>query len=138
MRGTIARVMAEQAAAGEIVFPPATEAAIAAARDALRSRFGAVLPPEYGAFLRCCNGLDFDGMVLHGVPHDIVAANAGWREGPGHDGYLILGTTDMDLLTVAPGGTGAVLRDRISGEAVTRFDGVAQALEAMLEWRLAR
>lgn len=136
MRDIVARVRGEQAAAGEIVQPAATEADIAAARDELRARFGAVLPEGYAAFLRLRNGLDFDGIVLHGVAQDMIAANAGWREGPGHDGYLILGSTDMDLFTAALDGTGVVLRDRISGEVVERFDGAAQAVEAILRNRL--
>src|SRR5688500_10640692 len=50
----------------EPVQPGADEAAIAAVRERLRSRFGATLPDAYAEFLRREDGVDVDGLVLYG------------------------------------------------------------------------
>jgi len=144
MFDAVLRVTARQAALGEVGQGAATQADVEAVRADLSRLFGAVLPDDYAAFSRLCNGLDHDGMVLYGSRQSIeapgpagfwqglVAAIAAWREGPGHTGYLVLGETGMDLLTVDRGNSRPALRDRVSGEIAARFDSVAQALNALL------
>lgn len=144
MFDAVLRVTARQAALGEVGQGAATQADVEALRADLSLLFGAVLPDDYAAFLRLCNGLDHDGTVLYGARQSVeapgpagfwqglVAANAAWREGPGHTGYLVLGETGMDLLTVDRGNSRPALRDRVSGEIAARFDSVAQALNALL------
>lgn len=105
---------ADQAAHGEVRQGPASAAEIDRLRAALHAEFGAVLPQGYALFLRRANGLDYNGLVLYGATQSqaapgiggfwqgLCAANRLWREGPGHEALLILGETDLDLLTVTP------------------------------------
>lgn len=137
-------VAAEQHRIGETVQPPATDEQITGERDALRDRFGATLPDDYARFLRRVNGVDFDGVVLHGAgcteaepgPEDfwqgLADTNGLWRERPGRDGYLVLGETGMDLLTVDLDGGRPVLRDRVSNDVAERFASVNEAIERIL------
>lgn len=148
MADAIARIGAEQRRTGEAGQGPATAPQIEAARKALRDRLAAVLPAGYAAFLSRCNGLDHDGLVLYGASQTpaapgpagfwqgLAAANGLWREGPGHDGYLVLGETDMDLLTVSLDGADPVLRDKLSGDVGERFGDVGEAVETLAARRL--
>ena len=143
----IERAQAAQEAVGETVQPPAEPARIAAAEMMLRRDFGAVLPADYAAFLRASDGVDFDGLVLYGSWQSDAArgpagfwqglgeANRLWREGPGHSRYLVLGETDIDLLTVGLDGTDVVLRDKVSGDVNERFASVGEAIEQLLSTR---
>lgn len=136
-----------QVAVGETVQPGADAARIAACRSALKEQFGATLPDDYAAMLRTSDGVDFDGLVLYGSwqsedrrgPADfwqgMVAANRLWREGPGHEQYLVLGETDIDLFTVALDGGDAVLRDKVSGDVNERFGSVREGLDRLLATR---
>lgn len=143
MPDAVTRVMAQQAALGEVGQGPAVKADLETVCADLSRLFDAVLPDGYAAFLLRCNGLDHDGTVLYGATQSIaepgpggfwqglVAANTAWREGSGHADYLVLGETGLDLLTVDRDGDAPVLRDRVSGEVVARFGDIAQGLEAM-------
>ena len=135
------RVEADQRAAGETWAAPAGPAARAAAREGAR-RLGAVLPDAYAAFLAHADGLDWDGVVFYGSGEGLLRgiedANLAWREVPGAARLLVLGETDMDLLTIDASGGGAALRDRIGLEAVERFADVAGLLAAPLAARLGR
>ncbi|WP_135987243.1 YrhA family protein [Sphingomonas naasensis] len=136
-----------QVAVGEVVQPGADEARIAVLRGALQRAFGATLPDDYAALLRRSDGVDFDGLVLYGSAQSeaapgpggfwqgLIAANRLWREGPGHDAYLVLGETDMDLFTVNLDGTAPVLRDKVSSDVNERFPSVAEALQKLLSTR---
>lgn len=136
-----------QVAVGEIVQPGADEARIAALRAALQREFGATLPDDYAALLRRSDGVDFDGLVLYGSWQSeansgpggfwqgLVAANKMWREGPGHEGYLVLGETDIDLFTVALDGSNPVLRDKVSSDVNETFPSVGAALQRLLATR---
>jgi hypothetical protein len=131
----------------EPVQPGADEAAIAAVRAQLRALFGAELPDAYADLLRREDGVDVDGLVLYGSWQSpdargpggfwqgLVATNLLWREGPGHEGYLVLGDSDLYLLTVGLDGGGPVLRDRVTGEPTDRFPDVATAIERLLAAR---
>lgn len=142
------RLMAAQVAAGEAVQPPASAARIEAARVELREAFGATLPPGYAAFLAEMDGADFDGVVLYGTgqtraapgPGDfwqgLAEANRLWRDGPAHDNYLVLGESDLDLLTVDLDGTSAQLRDKVSGDVNERFGSPDEAVRQLLSARL--
>ena len=148
MQVVIEQIAVDQDSHGETRQAPATDEQIAHTSQQLGARFGAVLPEDYARFLRRSNGLDYNGVVLYGTTQSehepgaggfwqgLVVANAAWREGPGHEGYLVLGETDMDLLTVAADGTGPVLRDKVSSDVNERFDSVAQAIESILQRRL--
>ena len=132
---------------GEPVQPGADEAAIAAVRARLRSVFGAVLPDAYADLLRREDGVDVNGLVLYGSRQNpeargpggfwqgLVATNELWREVPGLEDRLVLGDSDLYLLTVDLDGGGPVLRDRVTAEPVERFPDLATALERLLAGR---
>jgi len=136
-----------QVAVGEIVQPGADEARIAALRAALQREFGATLPDDYAALLRRSDGVDFDGLVLYGSWQSeanpgpggfwqgLIAANKLWREGPGHEAYLVLGETDIDLFTVNLDGSAPVLRDKVSSDVNETFPSVGAALQRLLATR---
>lgn len=136
-----------QVAVGETVQAGADEARIAALRGALRREFNATLPDDYIALLRRSDGVDFDGLVLYGSSQSeaapgpagfwqgMIAANRLWREGPGHEGYLVLGETDIDLFTVNLDGTMPVLRDKVSSDVNETFPSVGAAIQKLLSTR---
>jgi hypothetical protein len=131
----------------EPVQPGADEAAIAAVRERLRAQFGASLPDAYAEFLRREDGVDVDGLVLYGSRQSpearepggfwqgLVAANEMWRDVPGREDYLVLGDSDLYLLTVDLDGGAPVLRDRVTAEPVESFPDVATAIERLLAAR---
>lgn len=142
------RLIAAQTAAGEVVQPSASTAQIEAARSKLRAVFGATLPSEYASFLSRMDGADFNGVVLYGTGQtqekpgpgvfwqELAEANRLWRDGPGHESYLVLGETDMDLLTVDLDGTNPLLRDKVSGDVNERFASLDEAVRRLLAGRL--
>ena len=148
LESLVAEVAAEQNDVNEIVQKGATEAEIAEAAERVRSELGANIPADYRAFLAKTNGMDFNGLVLYGAnqspdqPGDggfwqgLVAANEEWRRTGDHDAYLVLGDTDMDLLTANLDGQEAALRDRVSGDVLERFADVRTMLEKVLGARL--
>lgn len=127
---------------------PATAEQVARARAEVLERFDAALPDGFADFLTRSNGVDHNGAVIYGASQSeglprpggfwqgIVVANAAWHDGPGHENYLVLGETDMDLLTVDLSGADPVLRDKVSGDVNQRFPNVAGAIEAVLRERL--
>jgi hypothetical protein len=131
----------------EPVQPGADETAIAALRARLRARFGAALPDAYADLLRREDGVDVDGLVLYGSWQSpdargpggfwqgLVATNELWRDVPGREDYLVLGDSDLYLLTVDLDGGAPVLRDRVTAEPVERFPDVATAIEHLLAGR---
>jgi hypothetical protein len=128
----------------EPVQPGADDAAIAAVRERLRSLFGATLPDAYAALLRREDGVDVDGLVLYGSWQSpdargpggfwqgLVATNTLWRDVPGREDYLVLGDSDLYLLTVDLDRGAPVLRDRVTAEPVESFPDVAAAIEHLL------
>jgi hypothetical protein len=106
------------------------------------------LPTDYARLLSVVNGVDFNGVVLYGAGHTkaspgaggfwqgIAEANTLWREGPGHEAYLVLGESDMDLLTVDLDGRRPVLRDKVSSDVFEEFTTVNEAVERLLRSRL--
>ena len=147
MDAVIVAAREAQVAVGEIVQPGADETRIAALRAALQREFGATLPDDYAALLRRSDGVDFDGLVLYGSWQSeanpgpggfwqgLIAANKLWREGPGHEGYLVLGETDIDLFTVNLDGSGPVLRDKVSSDVNETFPSVGAAILRLLATR---
>ncbi len=133
--------------AGEPVQPGADEAAIATLRARLRTEFGATLPDAYADLLRREDGVDVDGLVLYGSWQSpeargpggfwqgLVATNILWRDVPGREDYLVLGDSDLYLLTVDLDGGAPVLRDRVTAEPVEWFPDVATAIEWLLATR---
>jgi len=136
-----------QVAVGEVVQSGADETRIAALRAALQREFGATLPDDYAALLRRSDGVDFDGLVLYGSAQSetapgpggfwqgLIAANRLWRQGPGHENWLVLGETDMDLFTVALDGSQPVLRDKVSSDVNEAFPTVGAAIQRLLATR---
>lgn len=139
---------ADQAEHGEVPQGPASAGEIDRLQAALHAEFGAVLPRDYALFLRRANGLDYNGLVLYGATQTqaapgpggfwqgLGAANRLWREGPGHEALLILGETDLDLLTVTLAGAEPSLRDKVSGGLTSAFESVLDLLEAVISRRL--
>ena len=131
----------------EPVQPGADEAAIAAVRAQLRALFGAALPDAYADLLRREDGVDVDGLVLYGSWQSpeargpggfwqgLVATNILWRDVPGREDYLVLGDSDLYLLTVDLDGGAPVLRDMVTAEPVERFPDVATAVDWLLASR---
>ncbi|AQR75184.1 YrhA family protein [Sphingomonas sp. LM7] len=136
-----------QVAVGETVQPGADDGRLAVLRGALQRKFGATLPDDYAALLRRSDGVDFDGLVLYGSAQSeaspgpggfwqgLIAANKLWRQGPGHEAYLVLGETDIDLFTVSLDGTNPVLRDKVSSDVNETFPSVGAAIERLLSTR---
>lgn len=148
MQAVIEQVSADQLKYGEARQGPATSEQIERVRAEVKAHFGATLPSDFATFLALSNGLDYNGLVLYGATQSeaapgpngfwqgLVASNAAWRDGPGHEHYLVLGETDMDLLTVALDGRSPVLRDKVSGDVNEEFASVGAAIDALLERRL--
>lgn len=148
MQAVIEQVQQDQAKYGEASQGAATGDQIARAQSEVQARFGATLPEDFLAFLRRNNGLNYNGAYLYGATQSedapgpngfwqgVVAANAAWRQGSGHDAYLVLGETDMDLFTVDLDGSNPVLRDKVSSDVNERFGSVTEAIEAILAQRL--
>ncbi|MDR7115572.1 YrhA family protein [Caulobacter sp. BE254] len=144
----ITALEADQATHGEVRQGPASADDINRLRTALHAEFGAVLPQDYALFLRHANGLDYNGLVLYGATQSQVAPGPGgfwqglcaanhlWREGPGPENLLILGETDLDLLTVTLAGAEPSQRDKVSGELTSAFESVMDLLEAVISQRL--
>lgn len=136
-----------QVAVGEVVQAGADESRIAALRAALQREFGATLPEDYAALLRRSDGVDFDGLVLYGSAQSVaspgpggfwqglIAANKLWREGPGHEKWLVLGETDIDLFTVNLDGSEPALRDKVSSDVNETFPTVGAAIQRLLATR---
>lgn len=139
---------ADQATHGEVRQGRASADDIDRLRTALHAEFGAVLPQDYALFLRHANGLDYNGLVLYGATQSqaapgpggfwqgLCAANRLWREGPGHENLLILGETDLDLLTVTLAGAEPSQRDKVSGDLARAFESVTDLLQAVISQRL--
>ncbi|HWU80681.1 MAG TPA: YrhA family protein [Caulobacter sp.] len=139
---------ADQAAHGEVRQGRAFADDINRLRTALHAEFGAVLPQDYALFLRHANGLDYNGLVLYGATQSqaapgpggfwqgLCAANRLWREGPGHENLLVLGETDLDLLTVTLAGAEPSQRDKVSGDLARAFESVTDLLQAVISQRL--
>jgi hypothetical protein len=148
MQAVIEQVQVDQVKYGEAGQGAATHEQIARVRADVQARFGATLPEDFADFLSRSNGVDYNGAVIYGASQSIaapgpnefwqgiVAANAEWRNGPGHENYLVLGETDMDLLTVDLDGTNVVLRDKVSSDVNERFSSVSEAIESILKKRL--
>ena len=140
-------VAADQIQAGEVVQPPGSLDAIKLVRDNLRKAFDATLPPDVAAFLTKTNGLDYNGLVIYGCSQSperpgpggfwqgLIEANRLWRDGS-VSAFLIIGETDMDLLTVDLTGRDATLRDKVSHDVNERFDTVSGMIETVLKRRL--
>jgi hypothetical protein len=148
MDEVVEKVAAEQRGVGETVLAPASEDQIVAEQEVLRDRFGAELPAGYARLLSKVNGVDFNGVVLYGVGYTqaspgadgfwqgLAEANTLWREGLSHEAYLVLGESDMDLLTVDLDGRRPVLRDKVSSDVFEEFTTVDEAVERLLQSRL--
>ncbi len=140
-------VALDQRRAGEVVQAPASPEAVERTRDALRRTFGASLPTAMVEVATRMNGVDFDGVVIYGVGQTpetpglngfwqgLCAVNALWRADEALD-YLVVGETDLDLLTVDLAGDDAGLRDKVSREVIETFESVGEMIAGVLRRRL--
>lgn len=138
---------ADQRLAGEVVQPPASRESIERMRDAARRRFGASLPTAFVEIIAKMDGVDYDGVVIYGSEpspeqpgpngfwQGLCVVNAMWRADEPLD-YLVIGDTDLDLLTVDLAGGGGALRDKVSRDVNETFDDADQMIIAVLRRRL--
>ena len=147
MHEIIEKILADKIQNGEEVQSPAGDILVETAAAQVKKAFGAELPQDYAKFWSVTNGLDYNGVVLYGAGQTvempgpggfwqgILEANTNWREGPGHTEYLVLGETDMDLLTVDLAGRDPVLRDKVSSDVFEQYETVAAAVDSILNER---
>jgi hypothetical protein len=148
MQAVIEQVGIDQGRRGEAPHGPATAEQIALAKAGVGSLIGATLPPAFIGFLEQSNGIGHNGAVIYGASQSVnapgpdgfwqgvVEANLEWRKGPNFEAYLVLGETDLDLLTVDLDGRHPVLRDKVSSDVNERFGNVGEAIEGILKRRL--
>jgi hypothetical protein len=141
------KIEEDKKAAQEVTQSPASQAEIDALKIQLKSKFGAEIPEALIRFLSLQNGLDYNGVVIYGTLQTpekrsaggfwqgLIAANALWREGPTRD-YLVIGDTEMDILTVELDGSSPKRRDRVSGDVVEEYASVEDMLVDVLQDRL--
>jgi hypothetical protein len=136
------RIHAEQREVGEHVAPPAAEEAIAAVADFSLRSLGAPLPEGYAAFLRVCDGLDFNGTTLYatrqrnlgggvtmlGLPEQNHIFRAG---APRH--HLLLGETGDELFALDTRDGSFAILDRGSLSEAERFTGFDALLTRVLK-----
>ncbi|TRW18247.1 YrhA family protein [Glacieibacterium frigidum] len=147
MEAVLDAVSADQRKAGEIVRPPASDAAVATVAARVRDELHATLPDDYAAFLRRHDGVDYNGIVFYGAtaspetPEDgfwqgIVAANQAWRADGGNKGLLVLGDSDIDMFAVPATGGAPGRYDRVSGDGIETYADVPTMIETVLRERL--
>ena len=136
----LGRIHAEQREVGERIEPPADEAAIAELDATLRAQFGAGLPPGWAAFLRHCDGLDFNGFTLYatrqrdgtavmlGMPEQNFVFRAGAR-GARH---LLLGETGDDYFAHDLTAGDFCVFGRATGSVYERFPDASGLLRHVL------
>lgn len=136
------RIHAEQREVGEHVAAPATEEAIAAIADFSHRALGGALPEGYVAFLRVCDGLDFNGTTLYatrqrnlgggvtvlGLPEQNHIFRAG---GARH--HLLLGETGDELFALDIRDSSFAILDRGSLSEAERFGSFDALLIRVLE-----
>jgi hypothetical protein len=140
-------VVADQVNAGEAVQKPASETDIIALIEAMRLNFAAKLPDDYIQFLKQKNGLDYNGLVIYGSNQSpenrsdgqfwqgLVATNLLWRKDQDLD-YVIIGETEMDILTIDQNGSAPTRRDRVSGDIIATYTSTSSMIETLLRERL--
>ena len=150
MQVEITNLLQEQQKAGEVSQKPATATEIDSTVAQLAENFDAALPDDYRRFLSQTNGLDYNSLVLYGAGQSpehpgpggfwqgLIATNILWRQDVsggnlGRDGYLVLGETSIDLLTINLDGTHPVLRDKISNDVNEEFVTVGDAVQTLIE-----
>ena len=144
----IRRINEDKIAAGEDLQPPVDAEEIKVCRRRVADRLGAALPDGMTDFLSLAGGLNYNGLFLYGASQGpeargpggfwqgLVAANEAWREGGGFGELLVLGDTDMDILTTDLAGGAPSQRDKVTGEVVETYRDVREMLEAALAARL--
>jgi hypothetical protein len=74
----------------------------------MKAALGFGCDPDYYAFLKTCNGLMWNGLIVYGFEpkddpnNDIIQNTLVWREGGAVDDYVVYGDNGMDLLVGQP------------------------------------
>src|SRR5690606_32410566 len=136
------RIHAEQRDVGEHVAPPAEEGAIAAVADFARRALGATLPAGYAAFLRVCDGLDFNGTTIYATRQRNLGGGVTMLGLPeqnhifradGARAHLLLGETGDELFALDIRDGGFVILDRGSLSEQQRFGSFDALLACVLQ-----
>lgn len=140
-------VKADQIKAGETVQPPLQAPQIEFAKQQVQKQLGIKIPADFAEFLSQADGVDYNGVVIYGGNQSpdhpgpggfwqgIISANNMWHaEGPRD--WLVIGETDMDILTVDADGMNAVLRDKVSHDVNERFITARAMIAEVLHRRL--
>jgi hypothetical protein len=106
-REVLEEIRRTMAADGFRMQPPATDAEVSALEKEAEAQLGASVPAEYRAFLRTCNGLDWNGLLIYAASKVPIAgradrfitgfleANLAWRESEPHRQYLFFGDSGI-------------------------------------------
>jgi hypothetical protein len=147
MEQVIADVTADQLSVGEAVQPALSTEQVAQVSQEALAHLGMAIPPDLKKLLSRAGGIDYNGVVIYGGNQSpdrpgpggfwqgLITTNEMWQ----HEGlrdWLVIGETDMDLLTVDPNGGASVLRDKVSHDINERFASPSQMIAEVLRRRL--
>lgn len=128
----LAEIDRELARYGQARAAPASEATISYLLERAGRELGAEVPPEFLALVRDRDGLEWNGLVVHGSDR-LVEANLEWRDDDRFDELLVLAEGNLDLYVVhIPTGEHRVM-DRVPGNLIARCDSFESLLETALE-----
>lgn len=131
----------------EEVHPPATENQIAVLISAVHERWHQDLPDGYLRFLRTCNGIDYNGLVIYGAGYSpenetpagfwqgLLAANQVWHDEDGYTDLLIFADDDT-LIFANSRASGFGSYDRGAGDLVDPYSTFDDMLFKALKERL--
>lgn len=147
MEDVLDAVRADQINAGENVQPPLSAPEIEAATQQAKRQSAIEIPEDFLEFLSRANGIDYNGVVIYGGTQSpeqpgpggfwqgLSAANVMWGI-DGQRNWLVIGETDMDILTVDHDGSNPVIRDKVSHDINERFISVQAMIGEVLRRRL--
>jgi hypothetical protein len=147
MNDILEAVIADQKRVGEVIQPPTKADALQRLQQAVQTSYNASVPADVLSLLRKAGGIDYNGVVIYGADQSpekpgpggfwqgLLVANQLWREGSSPD-FLIVGETDMDLLTVDLSGAKAATRDKVSHDVNETFDNAGEMIAEVLKRRL--
>ena len=134
---------------GERKQPPGHPERLARLRERVREELAAEVPPEYEAFLREQDGLNWNGLFIYACePSEVagasadahiegfVEANLAWRDDEHMRDYLVFGEGNMDLyVRHLPTGEYRTI-DRVPGNLIETHPSFEAMLAAALKAHL--
>ena len=147
MEQVVDAIRTDQVRVGEVAQRPLSHEEIGNVDKTVQTKVGIGLPDEVKHFLTLVGGIDYNGAVIYGGAQSpdqpgpggfwqgILAANLLWRNGASLP-FLVIGETDMDILTVGVDGSNATLRDKVSHDVNERFHDVGTMITEVLRRRL--